>query len=156
MADSATIVAERPAAAIGRPVIEAARLVESPPAKVFEFLADLENHWQLADRAIEVLDAGQAGGRVRIRGPLGVGRTAVTTVDEVNDSELRGSAAIGRRTRGHVRWSLAERDGDTLVRLEVYADSLGPMDALLLRLGGRRWLRVVFGRILARLEERLA
>jgi hypothetical protein len=55
------------------------------PAKreqVFEFLSDLENHWQLADGAISVVSVEPGdGGRVRMCGPLGVSRIAVTRLE---------------------------------------------------------------------------
>ena len=63
--------------------IAAERVVAAPPRAVFSFLADLENHWLLTDRFVEVLtlerpaDGGPAhGGTVRMRGPFGLGRTA--------------------------------------------------------------------------------
>lgn len=129
-----------------------------PRERVFEFLADLNNHWLLADRFIEMvrLDDSGTGGRVRLRGPLGLRRTATTQVDELEEPDfVRGSAGIGDTTHGTVCWTLDETAGGTLVTLDVRAERLSRMDALLLRMGGRRWLRGVFGRILVRLEERL-
>lgn len=67
--------------------IKAGGYVPAPRAPIFEFLADLENHWQLAGPFIEVVglerpsgqsDAPAVGGRVRMRGPLGLWRTAHT------------------------------------------------------------------------------
>jgi hypothetical protein len=130
-----------------------------PRELVFEFLADLNNHWLLADRFIRMvrLDASGTGGRVRLRGPLGLRRTATTRVDELEEPDfVRGSAGIGGTTRGTVCWALEDTGSGTLVTLDVQPERLGATDALLLRLGGRRWLRGVFARILVRLEERLA
>ena len=153
---SATAVAHR--AARGKETIGAQREIAVPRERVFEFLADLNNHWLLADRFIEMvrLDASGTGGRVRLRGPLGLRRTATTRVDELEEPEfVRGSAGIGETTCGTVCWTLGETAAGTLVTLDVQADRLARADALLLRLGGRRWLRGVFARILVRLEERL-
>jgi uncharacterized protein YndB with AHSA1/START domain len=138
--------------------IAAKRVIGVPRDRVFEFLADLDNHWLLADRFIEVVELnGGSGGRVRLQGPLGLRRTAATRVDEMSrPAYVRGSASIGRGTSGHVRWTLDDHRDGTLVELEVSPDRMGPLDSLLLRAGGRRWLAGVFDRILVRLEERLA
>lgn len=64
--------------------IRASTLVRAPGDEVFEFLVDLGNHWLLADRLIQMLtldcgpDGRCVGGRVRMRGPLGLRRTAST------------------------------------------------------------------------------
>jgi hypothetical protein len=65
--------------------IEAGTVVPAAPPAVFDFLSDLRNHWVVAGRWIQVvaLDGDGDGGRVRIRGPLGLRRTAVTSVDQV-------------------------------------------------------------------------
>ena len=154
---SATAVAGRSAGREG--TIGAQREIAVPRERVFEFLADLNNHWLLADRFIEMvrLHESGTGGRVRLRGPLGLRRTATTRVDELGEPDfVRGSASIGEVTHGTVCWTLEETDTGTLVTLDVEAERLSRMDALLLRLGGRRWLRGIFARILVRLEERLA
>ena len=64
--------------------VEAAALIPAAPEEVFAFLSDLGNHWRLADRFVEVVtlessEVGHAdGGTVRVRGPLGLRRTATT------------------------------------------------------------------------------
>jgi len=143
--------------------IRATRLVDARRDEVFDFLADLENHWRLADRFIEVLTlereaGGRAhGGRVRMRGPLGVRRTAATEVlDADPPQQLVGVAEVGRRTRAFVRWKLYDSDGATRVRLEATIDRLESLDRLLLLLGGRRWLERRFGSVLDRLAKHFA
>src|SRR5205823_4346029 len=72
----------------------------------FAFLAELDNHWLVADRWIEVvcLDGEREGGRVRIRGPLGLRRTARTQVLTAQPpARLEGRATLGR-TEARVRW----------------------------------------------------
>lgn len=139
-------------------VIVARREIAAPRERVFEFLADLNNHWLLADRFIEMvrLDDSGSGGRVRLCGPFGLRRTATTQVDELEYGDhVRGSASIGPVTRGSVCWTLEDAGSGTLITLEVQAERLSRLDAVLVRLGGRRWLGQVFARILERLEERL-
>lgn len=125
---------------------------------MFDFLSDLDNHWQLADGAISVVSVEPGdGGRVRMRGPLGVRRTAVTTVDELDPPRaMAGSAQVGGRTRARVTWTL-EPDGDsgsTNVTLAATVEHAAPLDRLLLAAGGRAWLGSRFARILSTLAER--
>src|SRR5204863_8980823 len=50
---------------------------------------------------------GGDGGRVRIRGPFGLRRTAITSVDRVQPPDrLEGTALLGR-TRAEVAWDAA-------------------------------------------------
>ena len=138
------------------------RVVAAPPPQVFSFLADLENHWLLADRFVEVLTlerppgGGPAhGGTVRMRGPLGVGRTARTQVVQARPhTSLAGTASVGR-TEAHVRWTLTPAGDGTLVRLEATLERVALEDALLLAAGGRRWLEGRFASILETLAGRV-
>lgn len=147
---------------MGHPAqIRASRLVPAPPAALFEFLADLENHWWLAGRFIEIVslerdpDGAATGGRVRMRGPLGLHRTAATRVLVVESTRrMVGLAEVGGRTRADVEWTLdPAADGRTRVRLEAAVDRAGPVDRALLALGGRAWLKRRFAAVLERLEE---
>jgi hypothetical protein len=143
--------------------IAAERIAAASPPVVFAFLADLENHWLLADRFVEVLmlerppGGGPAcGGTVRMRGPLGLGRTARTRVVEaVPESAIAGTAFVGRRTEARVRWTLTPAPGGTRVRLEATVERLGRPEALLLAAGGRRWLQRRFVSILQTLARRV-
>jgi hypothetical protein len=142
--------------------IRASRLVHARQDELFEFLADLENHWRLADRFIDVKtlerqEGGRAhGGRVRMRGPLGVRRTAATQVLAADPpQQIVGVAEVGRRTRAFVRRRLNPDHGSSRVRLEATIDRLGRLDRLLLLLGGRRWLERRFRSVLHRLARAL-
>ncbi len=135
----------------------------APQDEVFRFLAQLENHWGLADRFIEVVTLDRAadgraiGARVRIRGRLGFHRTATTRVLAADTPQLMvGTAETGRRTRAFVRWKLRETDGGTRVRLEATIDRSGALDSLVLLLGGRAWLERRFGAVLQRLAQRFS
>ena len=120
---------------------------------VFAFLADLANHWDLADRWVEVVSLTPAhdGGRVAVRGPLGLRRTVDTRVHEVDPPRcIEGEARLGR-TRALVTWHLTEEGAATRVRLTATVLEAGPLDRALLAAGGRVWLRRRFAATLARL-----
>jgi uncharacterized protein YndB with AHSA1/START domain len=141
--------------------VEAAALVPAPPEDVFAFLSDLRNHWRLADRFVEVLtlDSSEEGGRVnggtvRVRGPLGVRRTATTRVVAARSPRLIiGTAELAGGTRARVSWILAGRLGSTRVRLAAELEHTRPLDRLLLAVGGRWWLRRRFVSTLDRLAR---
>jgi Polyketide cyclase / dehydrase and lipid transport len=143
--------------------IRASRLVEAPQDELFDFLANLDNHWRLADRFIDVLalerdaDGRADGGRVRMRGPLCVRREAATQVLAADPpQQMLGMAEVGRRTRGFVRWKLRGEEDGTHVRLEATIDRVGWLDWVLLVLGGRAWLERRFDALLGRLPETFA
>jgi hypothetical protein len=136
--------------------IEAAALVPAEPQEVFDFLSDLGNHWLLASRFVEVLELDRSGpdapcdsGVVRLRGPLGIRRTARTRVTAARAPRLMiGTAEIAGGTRARVSWTLAARLGETRVRLAAEVDGASRLDRLLLALGGRRWLERRFAETL--------
>jgi hypothetical protein len=143
--------------------IEAVGLVGAPPEEVFAFLADLGNHWIVADRFVEVVDLHRAGGdpadggQVRLRGPLGVRRTVTTRVVAAKAPRLLiGTAEIAPRTRARVSWALAGHADDTRVRLAASVERASALDRALLRLGGRWWLRRRFEATLDRLVQEFA
>ena len=141
----------------------AEHVVPAAPEALFSFLADLENHWQLADRFVEVVTlerpsgGGPAhGGTVRMRGPFGLGRTVRTrVVDADAPRSMAGTANVGRGTEALVRWTLAAVPEGTRVRLEATVVCAGAMDAALLAAGGRRWLERRFASILETLSRRV-
>lgn len=143
--------------------VEATALVPAPVEEVFAFLDDLENHWIVADRFVEVLelhrpDGGRAaGGSVRLRGPLGVRRTVETRVVVIKAPRLLiGTAESGGGTRARVSWSLAGHRESTRVRLAAAIEKATPLDRALLALGGRLWLRRRFAATLDGLVEEFA
>jgi carbon monoxide dehydrogenase subunit G len=146
--------------------IEAVAVVPAEPDAVFDYLARLDNHWQLMDGSVDVVEL--AGGAesgpdravVRMHGPLGIGRMAHTQVLAAErPSMLRGRAAIGRRrdggrvTEGEVSWTLEPEGAGTRVRLSARVKRAGVGDRLILALGGRFWLRTRLRDALARLER---
>ena len=122
---------------------------------VFAFLADLANHWDLADRWVEVVSLTPAHdrGRVTVRGPLGLKRTVDTQVHETEPpTRIEGVAELGR-TRALVAWWLEEDGTGTRVRLSATVVEAGALDRLLLAAGGRAWLRRRFASTLDRLAR---
>jgi uncharacterized protein YndB with AHSA1/START domain len=137
-------------------VIRAERVVAAAPERVFAFLAHLPNHWHLDDALREVEATGETTANVRLQGPLALARSARTEVVEaVEPTRLRGSALVGG-TVARVAWDLERAGAGTRVRLSTEIVRATPLDAALLALGGRRWLRRVYSRVLMRLEEELA
>lgn len=138
-------------------VIEASVSVPAAPDVLFERLAKLENHWDLADRWVEVVSLNGApanGGTVKLHGPLGLSRTAQTTVDRVEPFRLiEGTARIGKRTRGRVSWQLLGEKEGTAVTLCGELVEAAPFDRAIWSLGGRAWmarrLRVTLERLRA-------
>lgn len=126
------------------------------PERVFAFLADLHNHWRLSQRfsELDALDEDAAGGRVRIRGPLGLSRVARTRVlAVVEPRSLAGRADVGRETVGAVQWEIAPAEGGSRVTLSARVESASPLDRAILALGGSWWLERIFRDALARLGE---
>jgi uncharacterized protein YndB with AHSA1/START domain len=123
--------------------IGCATIVAAPPEDVFEFLSRLENHWRIAGRFVQVVSVDHdRGGTVRLRGPLGVRRTARTTVTAVRAPRLIiGVAELPGGTRARVSWTLAGRLGETRVRLAAHVEHATRLDRALLALGGRAWLQ---------------
>jgi hypothetical protein len=146
--------------------ISAAGQVPASQEEVFAFLSDLENHWLLADRFVEVLtldrgtDGAVHGGSVRMRGPLGLGRTATTRVVSTESPvAMTGTADLSGGTRAVIHWRLGRdggttRDGGpTRVELAAHLERIGPLDRLLLALGGGKWIRRRFASILQTLAR---
>jgi hypothetical protein len=142
--------------------VEAAALVPAPPEDVFAFLSDLRNHWRLADRFVEVLTLESSGGgaadggRVRVRGPLGIRRTVTTRVVAAREPRLMiGTAELASGTKARVSWTIAGRLGSSRVRLAADLERARRLDRLLLAAGGRWWLRRRFASTLERLAREL-
>jgi hypothetical protein len=115
--------------------------------------------WAVTDRFVKVLDLNETGdgGRVRLRGPLGLRRVVTTRVVASKAPRLLiGTAEIGTGTRARVSWSLAEHRGETRVLLAAAVERASTLDRLLLRAGGLRWLQRRFEATLEGLVEEFA
>ena len=134
-----------------RPVVARAT-VDRPAAELHALLADLPGHWRLAGRWVQPLVLDDDGGVVRIRGPLGLSRTASTRVLRSEPPSLvAGEARLGS-TRAAVTWSLVPRGERTEVTLRADLLAVSPVDRLLLAVGARRWLAARFAATLQRLR----
>jgi hypothetical protein len=151
--------------------IDAEAVVPGPPQAVFRFLSDLENHWLLADRFIEVLtlerttDGAARGGAVRMQGPLGTRRTATTRVTAVSPvgviditptGSISGTAKLSGGTQAQVSWTIAGEGEATRVRLAARIERASLLDRIVLASGGTVWLRRRFAAILATLAHRFS
>jgi uncharacterized protein YndB with AHSA1/START domain len=137
--------------------IEASRVIGTTPEAVFRFLSELDNHWKLTGRWVRAEALENASGRVRISGPLGLHRTARTTViDAQPDHLMCGTAELSGGTRAQVAWDLNEDARGTAVRLSATVEHAALPDRLLLAIGGRAWMKRRFDAILARLDEQFA
>jgi len=94
-----------------------------------------------------------AGGRVRVRGPLGLSRVAHTAVVRTERPRLlTGTAVVGRGTRGAVRWEIDPMvPGTSLVRFSAQVERASPVDRVVLACGGRWWLARIVSRAVQRL-----
>lgn len=138
--------------------ISATREVHHRPARVYAFLARLENHRHLGGRALRVLtlDRDGRGGRIRVATPVGLRRTAHTAITTAsNPHRLGGVARVGQSTRAQVHWTIEPAPQGARVVLESTIRRTGLVDRLLLALGGRWWLRRAFGRTLRTLAHAL-
>lgn len=137
--------------------IEAERVVRAAPKAVFAFLTDLENHWRLTGRWVEAVTLEDSNGRVRIHGPLGLRRTARTTVVDATPIHLmHGTAELSGGTLARIAWELNADGGGTAVRLSAEVERAALHDRLLLALGGRAWMARHFDAILDRLDQQFA
>jgi hypothetical protein len=137
--------------------IKAERVIAASPEAVFAFLSNLENHWRLTGRWVEAVALNDSDGSVRIHGPLGLHRTARTTVVDASPSHvMHGTAELSGGTLARIAWELGEDVGGTAVRLSAEVERAALPDRLLLALGGQAWMRRRFDAILERLDEQLS
>ncbi len=136
--------------------VEASVVIAAPREELYARLSVLENHWDLADRWVEVvsLNGGGDGGVVELRGPFGLSRTFTTTVDKLEPSRLiEGTARMGDGTSGRVSWTLIDEGADTRVILRAELVQAGPGERALWSLGGATWLESRLRVTLERLRE---
>ena len=137
-------------------MIAAERGIPHPPERIFEFLADLRNHWRLEPRFLEVDDMTSDGGTIRLTGPLRLSRKARTRVLEATPpSRVAGRADLRGGTVGLVSWEIRPSEEGSVVRLAAEVPQASVPDQVFLAVGGRRWFRRLFERALQNLEGEL-
>jgi len=100
-------------------------------------LQDLGHQFELIGSRAERLATASTGVRVRLRGPLGVRRTVRASPTYAKSPEsIVGRAEAGGGSRATVRWSIQRSDVGSWVQVIAHADALGPVGAMLVRLGG--------------------
>jgi uncharacterized protein YndB with AHSA1/START domain len=146
---------------MARSPIATSRLVTAPPDSVFRYLEDLANHARLAPRTAELMKLDRRPGHldratVRLRGPLGLRRTASTELVRAEPPRLIvGRATLGPRTSASVSWTIATAGSGSVVSLSATIDAAGPLDSLVLHLGGRSWIARRFSLALDSLAAQL-
>lgn len=135
-------------------MIVAERTVAAPPERVFDFLADLRNHWRLEQRFLELDELGEDGGTIRLKGPLGLSRTVQTRVLEAERPvRVAGRAELRGGTVGLVAWDIRPSGSGSSVRLSAEVPEASVLDRAFLVLGGRAWFRGLFRRALDNLDH---
>ena len=141
--------------------ISARRHLPVAPDDAFAFLSRPHNHRRLVTTRIALheleltSDGRLRGARMALLGPLWLRRPARTRVVSASrPAHLAGTARVGSGTEVEVRWDLEPAAaGTTLVSLSATAARLAASDRLLLALGGRAWVRRLFGDTLEQLAE---
>ena len=136
--------------------VRATRPVAAAPERVFAFLDRLDRHFHLLGSRAELRVDGSTGALVRLRGPAGLRRSARTSVVHSRAPEsIVGLAVTNSGSRGVIRWSIRAAGTGSIVEVLTRADMLAPLDALLLALGGRRWLARSLELALAALDDHM-
>lgn len=135
-------------------MISAEREVAAPPERVFDFLADLRNHWRLEQRFLELDELGEDGGTIRLKGPLGFSRTVQTRVLEAERPvRVAGRADLRGGTVGLVAWDIRPAGLGSTVRVSAEVPQAFVFDRIFLALGGRAWFEGLFRRALENLDD---
>jgi hypothetical protein len=136
--------------------VTAAAVLTISAETAYEFLSHLPNHARIAGRRLRVesLATERLGGRIAIRGPLGLRRTAVTTITYLTPPVgVGGTADVGRSTTGQVDWEIRRLADGCRVTLTATILRVGVLDRVLFGMGGRWWLTRGFERAIVLLGE---
>ena len=136
----------------GGATVAAALPLKARPQAIYDFLQRLPNHALIGGRGLRldgVADDGRAA-LITLRGPLGIRRTARTTVTNLRPpGRFGGTALVGKRTMAQVNWTIERAGTGSFVTLSATIVRAGPMDRLLLALGGRWWVARSFRHAIA-------
>lgn len=129
--------------------VTAAAVLAISAETAYDFLSHLPNHARIAGRRLRVesLATERLGGRIAICGPMGLRRTAVTTITYLTPPlAVGGTAKVGRTTMGLVEWKIRRQTTGCRVTLTATILRFGVLDRVLFALGGRWWLTRGFER----------
>ena len=136
----------------GVATVAAALPLNALPRAIYDFLQRLPNHALIGGHGLRldgVADDGRAA-LITLRGPLGIRRTAYTTVTNLRPPHrFGGTALVGKRTMAQVNWTIEPAGTGSFVTLSATIVRAGPMDRLLLALGGRWWVTRSFKHAIA-------
>jgi hypothetical protein len=132
----------------------------APSDVTLRFLADLRNHARLAPGSVRVLSLERqqdlsSQAVVRLRGPLGIHRSAVTELLPPAGSTIAGRAKIGDHTLADVAWTVQAADPGSVVTLCATVEAASTIDSVLLSFGARRWVAKQFAAALDQLSQEL-
>jgi hypothetical protein len=148
----------RPAGVPAVATLSAALTLRASAAAVYDFLVLLPNHALISGHGLR-LDGVADDGRsalISLHGPLGLRRTAFTTVTSLHRPDrFGGRAMVGRRTMAYVHWTIEPAGTGSRVTLSATIVRAAPVDRLLLAIGGRWWVRRSFARAIALLGAAL-
>jgi hypothetical protein len=132
--------------------VTAALPLNGLPHAVYDFLQRLPNHALIGGHGLRldgVTDDGRAA-LITLRGPLGIRRTAYTTVTDLRPPHrFGGTALVGKHTKAYVTWTIEQAGTGSFVTLSATIVRAGPVDRLLLALGGRWWVARSFTQAIA-------
>lgn len=138
--------------------LSAALTLAASAGAVYDFLTSLPNHARIGGHGLRldhVADDGRSA-LISLHGPLGLRRTAVTTVTSLHrPHRFGGTALVGRRTMAYVHWIIEPAGTGSRVTLNASIVRAGPVDRLLLAAGGRWWVTRCFARAIALLGAAL-
>jgi hypothetical protein len=137
--------------------IRVTRRVAAGAPALSDFLASLDNHWDLCEGMVEVtsLDGPVErphGASLTLRGPLGIRRAARTRLLGASLNKVWGRARLANGTEARVTWRFAPGRGTTEVELELELRDARLVDRWLFALI-RPWVTGQLSRALGRLAE---
>ena len=144
--------------------VAATTVVDKPPHEVFEYLADVANHWEFSDHYVKDFRLTRedsyglgAGARYRLDAPLNRFDWADVTIAELQAPRrivLRGRTGKFNRNRMVTVYTLEPGPGDgTRVRLTIETEPAKLSDRIQEGLGGRRWMKRQQSKALRRLRS---
>ena len=131
--------------------IEASVTIGRPRGEVFEYLADVANHWEFTDHYVREVHMTRedtfgigAGSRFRVPSPFNRFDWAELTITDIEEQRrivMRGRGGKYNRIRIVSIWTLEPAHGGTRVTLTTETEPKFPSDRLIEALGKGTWRR---------------